>query len=431
MRDLMVVLPAVLWSLVAIKRPWIGILVWVWLSLMNPHRLCYGFAYSAPLSAIAGGCTLLGFVLTKERSSPFKGAPVVWFAVYVVWITLSWRFGPDPDGDLEQYSKVIKMCFMIFVALSLMQTKKQILVAMWVNALSLGILGAKGGLFTVITGGSYRVLGPPGSLLSDNNHLATALAMTVPLLRFLQLQVTGRWARRGMGLMLLLCAASAFGSYSRGALLAMGSMVTVMWWRGNNRVGGAIAIALAVVALLAFMPDAWMDRMNSIKTHDQDQSAQARFNSWFMAWNAAQHHILGLGFITYKPEFFALYAPNPDVVFAAHSIYFQVMGSHGFIGLFIFLGFLFSTWRTADWIRKHTADVPQARWAYDLASLSQVSLVAFLTGGAFLSLAQFDLPFNLMVLLTLTRVWVQTRGWEHEDVPQAQTAVARRIAKAN
>jgi probable O-glycosylation ligase (exosortase A-associated) len=190
-------------------------------------------------------------------------------------------------------------------------------------------------------------------------------------------------------------------------------------------------IGLAVVVLLGFMPDAWMDRMNSIKTHDQDQSAQARFNSWFMAWNAAQHHILGLGFITYKPEFFALYAPNPDVVFAAHSIYFQVMGSHGFIGLFIFLGFLFSTWRTAAWIRTHTADIPQARWAYDLASLCQVSLVAFLTGGAFLSLAQFDLPFNLMVLLTLTRVWVQTRAWEREDVPQPQTAVAGRIAKAN
>jgi probable O-glycosylation ligase (exosortase A-associated) len=330
----------------------------------------------------------------------------------------------DPTGDTEQYSKVIKMCLMILVALSLIHSKKQIMAFTWVVVLSLALLGAKGGLFTIATGGGAKVFGPPGSLLSDNNHFATALAMTVPLVRFLQTQVENRWQRRALGMIMVLCTAAALGSYSRGALLAVCAMVLVMWWRGKNRGVGLVVIVLAVVALVAFMPDAWMERMNSIKSHDKDQSAQGRINAWIMAWNAAQHHIVGLGFITYKPEYFAMYSPNPDAVFAAHSIYFQVMGSHGFIGLFIFLGMLFSTWRTAGWLRKHTADIPQARWCYELGAFTQVSLVAFFVGGAFLSLAQFDLPYNLLAIVSAARVWVQTRGWEREEATPPKGAAA-------
>ena len=425
MRDLLIVLPVFVGSLMALRKPWIGVLVWTWLSIMNPHRLTYGFAYSAPLAATAAGCTLVGLVLTSDhRASPFKGPATIWFTLYVVWFTISWRFGMDPVGDTEQYSKVIKMCLFVFVALSLLNTKKQIMAMTWVVTMSLAILGAKGGLFTVLTGGSHKVLGPPGSLLDDNNHFATALAMTVPLVRYLQMQVANRWLRRLLGAMMVLCAAASLGSYSRGALLAVSAMVLVLWWRGKNRMTGGVLIALGVVGVVALMPDAWKERMNSIKTHDQDASAQGRINAWIMAWNAAQHHLVGLGFITYKPEYFAMYSPNPDAVFAAHSIYFQVLGSHGFIGLFLFLGMLYSIWSTGGWLRKHAADIPQARWAYDLGSLCQVSLVAYVVGGTFLSLAQFDLPYNLLAILAAARIWVQTRGWEREEAPPLKSGKA-------
>ena len=428
MRDLLVVLPVIVGSLMALRKPWVGVLVWTWLSMMNPHRLTYGFAYSAPLAATAAGCTLVGLVLTSDqRASPFKGPAVKWFTLYVIWFTISWRLGMDPAGDTEQYSKVIKMCLFVFVALSLLNTKKQIMAMMWVVTMSLAILGAKGGVFTILTGGSHRVLGPPGSLLDDNNHFATALAMTVPLVRYLQLQVGHRWLRRLMGAVMVLCAAASLGSYSRGALLAVSGMVLVLWWRGKNRMAGGVLIALGVAGVLALMPDAWMERMNSIKSHEQDNSAQGRINAWIMAWNAAQHHLVGLGFITYKPEYFAMYSPNPDAVFAAHSIYFQVLGSHGFIGLFLFLGMLFSIWNTGSWLRKHAVDIPQARWAYELGSLCQVSMVAFFIGGTFLSLAQFDLPYNLLAIVSAARVWVQTRGWEREEEPPPKGIKARRL----
>ena len=83
MRDIAVVLIVGVITLMALKRPWIGVMLWTWLSLMSPHRLAWSFAYDAPLAAIAAGVTLIGLLTTKERQSPFQGAPVVFFTAFV------------------------------------------------------------------------------------------------------------------------------------------------------------------------------------------------------------------------------------------------------------------------------------------------------------------------------------------------------------
>jgi hypothetical protein len=48
----------------------------------------------------------------------------------------------------------------------------------------------------------------------------------------------------------------------------------------------------------------------------------------------------------------------------------------------------------------------------------QVSLIGYLVGGTFLSLAYFDLPYNLLVLVVLTRRWVEHyRAGKNFDAP--------------
>jgi hypothetical protein len=42
-------------------------------------------------------------------------------------------------------------------------------------------------------------------------------------------------------------------------------------------------------------------------------------------------------------------------------------------------------------------------WAYWLAQMTKVSLVAFLVGGAFLNLAHWDLPYYLFAGIAVTR----------------------------
>ncbi|MGH8796997.1 MAG: putative O-glycosylation ligase, exosortase A system-associated, partial [Caldimonas sp.] len=267
---------------------------------------------------------------------------------------------------------------------------------------------------TIMSGGVYRVWGPPDSFIADNNEFALALVMTIPLLRFLQLQLGSFWARQGMTAAMVLCAASALGSQSRGALLAIGAMSMLLWWRGKSRFAGGILIALTWAVLVAFMPGVWSDRMDTIGDYTDDNSAMGRISAWWNAWNLAFHYPFGVGFDAARPELFAKFSPYPDMVHAAHSIYFQVLGNHGFVGLAIFLVLWISTWRNADWLRRRAESVPEARWCSELGAMAQVSLLGFAVGGAFLSLAYFDLPYDIMVLILLSRVWVQTRAWTIE-----------------
>ncbi len=436
MRDLLILSLVVMGCLTALRRPWIGVMVWTWLSIMNPHRYAYGISYEAPLAATAAVATLVGLLMTKDKASPFKGSPVVILCMFSAWMTLSWMAGLSPEADYEQWIKVMKINFMIFIALALLSTKQHIIALAWICAISLGLLGAKGGVFTISTGGSDRVWGPPGSFIEDNNEFALALVMTIPLLRFLQLQLKGFWARHTLTLMTLLCAAAAIGSHSRGALIAITAMAAFLWWRGKSKVMMAVVIACVAVALLAFMPGSWFSRMNSISDYQEDLSALGRFSAWWNAWGIATHYPLGVGFNAAREELFALYSPyfqSMGSVHAAHSIYFQVLGNHGFIGLFLFLAIWFVTWRMAARVRKSAKGVAEAAWCVDLANMCQVSLVGYLCGGAFLSLSYFDLPYNVMVLLVLAQQWVKREAWKTEPVYSGRLhtllGLAPRLAK--
>jgi putative inorganic carbon (HCO3(-)) transporter len=427
-RDVLILAIVICGAVVALRRPWVGVMLWTWLSIMNPHRYAYGLAYDAPLAAIAAAATLLGLLLTKERESPFKGAPTVFLAVFVCWVTASWLMGLDPAGDYPQWNKVMKVYLMTFVALALLHSKVHILAFVWVTAGSLALLGAKGGLFTVLTGGNYRVWGPPGTFIADNNEFALALVVTIPLLRFLQLQLRKGWQRYAMAAAMLLCAAAAVGSHSRGALLAISVMAVVLWWRGRSRLIGGIVIVSAAVLLLNFMPEQWHERMSSIDNFQEDRSALGRISAWWNAWGIAKDYFFGVGFNAARPELFAQYSPYPTYVHAAHSIYFQVLGNHGFVGLFIYLAIFVSAYWLAGRVRAETEGIPEAEWCSALAAMCQVSLIGFAVGGAGLSLSYFDLPYNIVVVIVLVRVWVNRRSWVTEAQPVDRSWPQQRLA---
>ena len=416
MRDILVIAIVITGCAAALRRPWVGIMLWTWLSIMNPHRYAWGIAYDAPLALMAAVCVMLGLLMTKARESPLKGSAVTWFAVFMFWMTLSWLAGIDPAGDYGQWKKVMKIDIMILASLMALNSKKHIFALAWVAAGSLALLGLKGGLFTLTSGGGFHVWGPPDSFIEDNNEFALALVMTIPLLRFLQLQLSRSWARHAMTVTMMLCAAAALGSQSRGGLLAISAMALFLWWKGKNKLGvGFLLVAIAVLLLL-FMPDTWVSRMTTMENYQEDASAMGRISAWWSAWNSAFHYPFGVGFNSARAELFALYSPYHDTPRAAHSIYFQVLGNHGFGGLILFLGLLVASWRSASWLASQKKLASGAKWCNELGAMCQVALVGYFVGGAFLSLAYFDLPYILMTLVVLTRVWVEKKAWLTEPI---------------
>lgn len=408
MRDLVIFGIVVGGSVAALARPWIGVIVWTWVSVMNPHALGWGFVKTMPVALIVAVATMLGFVLTRDKRNPFSEPAVLCLTIFMMWISAGWPFSYYPADSWEMLVRVLKIDLMVILTVALIYKREHIHWFLWVVVFSIGFYGVKGGIFTLATGGSYRVWGP-GGFIEGNNEIALAIILTIPLMHYVYLTVppAKRWLRFGLIGAMVLSAAAALGSQSRGALLGISAMAAFLWWRSDKKGWLGILLFVVGVALIAFMPSSWIERMNTIESYQSDGSAMGRINAWMMAFNMANDRAgTGGGFSIYEPPLFAKYAPDPTDVHAAHSIYFQVLGEHGWIGLAIWLAIWLFTWRAAAWLRKNGNATDGTLWCRQLGSMCQVSLVGYAVGGAFLSLAYFDLPYNVMVLVLASKAWM-------------------------
>ncbi|HAL39716.1 MAG TPA: putative O-glycosylation ligase, exosortase A system-associated [Polaromonas sp.] len=395
-----------------LRHTWIGVLLWTWISIMNPHKLAFGFAHDAPWAAVVAGVTLLSLFFTRDKLSMPWDPPVKVLFAFVIWMCVTTAFAFYPLLSWVQLNKVLKIQLMTAIALAALRERKHIELFVWVNALSIGFYGFKGGIFTIATGGASTVWGPPGGFIEGNNEIALALVVTIPLMNYLRIVATRRLIRLGLLALMVLSAVAAIGTQSRGAFLAMLAMGLVLWARSNRKLATGVIVAIVAVSIIAFMPGSWEQRMSTIQTYEQDSSAMGRINAWGMAFNLANSRFSGGGFESYTPEIFAKYAPNPSNLHVAHSIYFSVLGEHGYVGLLLFLLVWWLAFRTAGRIRKDALVREDTKWVYYLAGMCQVSLVGYAIGGAFLSLAYFDLPYNVLVMLVVSSRWLQEKRWE-------------------
>jgi probable O-glycosylation ligase (exosortase A-associated) len=193
---------------------------------------------------------------------------------------------------------------------------------------------------------------------------------------------------------------SVLGSQSRGALVAILGVGGFFWLKSKTKLMSGTAIVLLGVLLFAFMPASWHERMESISNYQEDESAMQRINSWEYSINLANDRLTGGGLQSWSKDMFAIYAPNPDWVFVAHSIYFSVLADHGWLGLIMFVLILVLTWRSLSKLIKRTKSGEYESFNL-LARMMQVSLVAYMTGGIFLSLSYFDLPWHLIAIALL------------------------------
>jgi probable O-glycosylation ligase (exosortase A-associated) len=423
MRDIIITLIVFAALPIVLIRPHIGILMWSWLGYMNPHRLAYGFAYSFPFAAVVGAVTLVGFFVAREpKRLPWTPTTVI-LLLFVLWMTVTTLFAVLPTEAWPQWEKVMKIQVMVFLTLLLMAKKERINALVWVIVGSIGFYAIKGGLFVIKTGGEYRVMGPEGSFIGENNSLAFALVMIFPLMRYLQLQAVNKWVKRSLGGAMLLAAFAILSSYSRGAFLALAVVVAFILFKSRKRVLIGITLLVSAPILWNFMPDKWVDRIDTIQTYEQDRSAMGRIYVWKLAARiASEHPVVGGGFGTFHTHYFhELYGSEVtgglDTYIAtdAHSVYFKVLGDHGYVGLILFLLLWLTAYRTGTWLRRHCRDLEDYRWAHDLATMSQVSLIGYAVGGVFIGLSYFDLYYHIIAILILLRFIV---GNELRNEPQ-------------
>jgi len=408
MRDIIVTL-LVLGSLPFILRnAYIGVYVWSWLSYMNPHRLAWGFAYNMPFAQIVALVLFIAFFFSNEKQKlPGNSVIFVW-VVFIIWMAVASFNAEYPEAAQEMYFKILKVQVMTFITMVLITDEKKLNQLIWVIVCSIGFFSVKGGVFTLLTGGAFRVYGPPSSNISENNALAVAVLMIIPLMIYLYHISKNKWVRYVFIFSIVMSLIAVLGSQSRGALVAILGVGGFFWLKTKTKLISGLAIVFLASLLFAFMPQSWHERMESISTYQEDNSAMQRINSWQYSINVANDRITGGGLQSWSKDMFAVYAPNPDWVFVAHSIYFSVLADHGWPGLIMFLLIIWLTWRSLSKMIKETKDDQDSSFNL-LARMLQVSLVAYMTGGMFLSLSYFDLPWHLIAIVMLLPQMVKKR----------------------
>lgn len=402
------------------KHPVIGAYLWAWFSLMNPHKMTYGFAFSLPFAQIIALITLVALLFTRQRRAlPLNGITLLWLAL-VVWMGVTSVFAlNDPAVVFDRWLFVFKIHLMLLASLMLIVNIQQFKLLVVIVTLSVAFFGIKGGVFTLATGGGYIVWGPPGGMLGGNNEAAVGFVTLVPFLFWMRHIATRPWLKRGLTLSIVLMVFAILGSQSRGALLAIFAMGLFLGLKSNHPFRVMLLMMVGLALAVAFMPETWTARMDTIGTYQEDSSAMSRLWTWTTLWNAAvDRPLVGAGYRADSIAVFQRYAPvggkwaafeSLSSVWVAHSIYFQMLGEHGFVGLGLYLALWLTAWLKAGRLARQAELIPSlSAWLPMLMRMTQVGLIGFAVGGAFLSLAYLDLPFYFMGYVILAQVLVSS-----------------------
>ena len=393
---------------VCLIKPWIGVIAWYWFGLMNPHRLTWDFAYnSIPFAMLIGGTTLLGVFFAKDRRSIPWNRELVVVVILMLYFSATTPFAWAPDLAWDQWIKVFKVILMTFVASMLIYGKYRIRVLLLTVVFSIGFYSAKSIVYVISTGGGGRIDGIPGSFLDGNTFMGLAFCMVVPLMIVLARTEPLTWLRRtlyGLAVITMIC---VIFTYSRGAYVGLVAVLPFLFLNAQRKVVAACLLIPALLIAPIVMPDRAFDRIDAIENYQTESSANQRLQAWTVAWNLAKDYpVTGAGFefegsgndarwIQYGNEKFKWALERAT---SAHSIYFQILGQHGFIALALYLLLLFGTLHSLQKVKRLTEKDTQKSWMGEYASGLQIGLIGFMVSGAFLSSAYFDLTYLFIAL---------------------------------
>jgi probable O-glycosylation ligase (exosortase A-associated) len=379
--------------------------------------MTWGFMYTQPVGMYVAITTIVAWLISGENKRiPFT-ALTFFTLLLLAWTGVTTFFAVEPDMALRQFDRFFKVIAMAMIGISIMHTRQRLHLLVWVTVVSIGYFAIKGGAFTIVTGGHFRVWGPPQTMITDNNDLALATMMIIPLMVYLARTHANRLVKIALYISVLLALASVIGSYSRGGFLTMAAITLVLWWRSSKRFLMLLVSVALIASAIPLIPQKWYDRMDSISAYEQDASANSRVEMWGVAIDIAQRRpIVGGGFDVHRTSW--AYENRPDVGRRNfHNIYFSVLGWHGYVGLAIFLALGLVAFRTAKCIKKKCRGNPDLSQEYTLANMIQISLIAFVIGGMFLNFAFYDLYYGLISMLIITRALVEKKLAEPAAAP--------------
>jgi len=410
MRGILVALLVLGWVPVILFKPQVGVLVWSWMSHMIPHSYTYNFARSFPFLVVIFFVTAIGMVLSKDKKSLPLHPIVIALIIYWVWVLFTTMMAMEESaigsgGAWKKMIHVSKVYIFALLSVAVMQSPNRVKAFVWVMALSLGFIAIKGGLFVLMTGGGARVQGA-GGMMEDNNQLAMAMAMLMPIAFYLvqhpPLKIM-KWPLVGASILVPL---AAIGTQSRGGAVAVAAVVVMMLMKTKYKFKLVLAVSILGFGVWTFAPQDYKDRLATTQSATEDESFLGRVSMWKYAVNLADDNpVAGGGFnVFYVRRAAELYMPPGFRPRAPHSIYFEVIAEHGYVGLTLFLTLLLAGWYSGGTQAKRYRQYKETKWVGDLCGALQLSLVGFAVGGLTVNIATFDVFYHVLAIVAMCHI---------------------------
>lgn len=413
---------------VVLVSPFLGVAVYYLFAVLRPQSL---WQWSLPPGvtwsyyvALATILAALGRLLSSGHRA-FNGAHGA-MLLLALWLGVSFVTARDRQVASWSALEYTKIFIMVFTSAILIQNVKHVWVLFVTAALALGYIAYEVNFLYLMNGRLDIYHSGFGGL--DNNGAGLMLAMGVPLCYFAWEGCQGKWRWAFLVLIPLLLHAVLM-TYSRGAMVSLLAVTPLIWLRSQQRrLLGLGGLALLFVMPLMAGPEI-RARFFTTANHEQDGSAQSRFQSWTAAWHIAQDNpIFGVGLRNSNLYSFEYGADLQGRTI--HNQYLQIAADAGFVGLGLYLAALGMVWCSLRGARLQ-ASAQNDRAAPRVLALCagiEASLSVFCVGGMFLSLDVFELPYLLLLLGTQLGTLAGSAASVPEPRRVARTALATAIS---
>ncbi|MEO7248200.1 MAG: DUF5935 domain-containing protein [Novosphingobium sp.] len=421
-----------------LRRPFLWVLVYLYVDIVAPQKISYFLLASLPISLIAFAAAFGGWMIADDkRDSRFtlrQGLILVLLA-YCGMSTLTADFLKEAA---EKWSWVWKaLVFASFLPLTL-RTRLRFEAVALTLVLSAGSIIITGGIKTVFSGGGYGTL---HFFVNDNTGLyegsiisCVAIAI-IPLIWWLVNHGTiypkNLIVKLFGAALTFSCLLIPVGTQARTGLLCIVLLFVLSLRSVKNRflyIGSMVALALMAVP---FLPASYTKRMDTIGNHQSDESASTRVAVWMWTLDYVKDHPFGGGFEAYRANKLRIemrdtattgngnttdveIKQTTDQGRAYHSSYFEMLGEQGWPGLVLWLIIqMLGLWQMerlrSRWTRKAKAEGagPELQWQAPLANALQQAQLIYLLGGAFVGIAYQ--PFILMLIGMQCGLWSYLR----------------------
>jgi probable O-glycosylation ligase (exosortase A-associated) len=403
----------------AFRRPFLFILSYVYIDIVSPQRLTYLLLNSVPISLIAVALAVGSWALIDDKKDSRVAPRQFVIVLLLAWCAMTTMRADFPVEALDKWDWVWKcLAFAAFLPLTL-RTRLRLEALLTFMILSAASIIIVGGIKTLAGGGGYGSL----NLMVENNSglyegstISTVAIAIIPAILWLEKYGTifpNDWKRKLFCYALVFaCLLMPIGTSTRTGLLCIG-LLGVLMLRDSKRKFLYLGV-VATLALVAvpFLPKSFTDRMSTIKSYQQDESAATRVAVWKWTWDYVKQHPLGGGFEMYRQNQIRYdivksdgTASNAkldttltvDRARAYHSAYFEMLGEQGWPGLLMWLFISLSGLIRMEVIRQRYKKAGEDyAWVAPLAGALQSGQLLYMLGACFVAIA-FQ-PFIFMLI---------------------------------